>query len=182
LPTTPASLLERLRTPGQAEAWGRFVELYSPLLFQWARLAKLQEADAADLVQDVFTVLVKKLPEFDYDATKGFRRWLRTVALNKWRDGLRRRTPEPLIGDPEAPLGDEPFWEIEHRQLVTRRLLEMMQAEFEPMAWKAFLGMVVDGRSAAEVGGELNMTAGAVRAAKFRVLSRLRSELDGLLD
>jgi DNA-directed RNA polymerase specialized sigma24 family protein len=40
----------------------------------------------------------------------------------------------------------------------------------------------VDGKSAAEVASALGMTPGAVRAAKFRVLSRLRRELAGLLD
>src|SRR5665811_132490 len=40
-------------------------------------------------VQDVFTVLVRKLPAFRYDPHKTFRGWLRTVALNKWRDNRR---------------------------------------------------------------------------------------------
>src|SRR5579871_334631 len=31
MPTTSASLLERLRRPGQQDAWERFVELYTPL-------------------------------------------------------------------------------------------------------------------------------------------------------
>ena len=44
---TPASLLERLRRPADPEAWARFVALYTPLLYRWARRAGLQEADAA---------------------------------------------------------------------------------------------------------------------------------------
>src|SRR5260370_29135753 len=34
---TPVSLLQRLRTPGERGAWDEFVELYTPLLFHWAR-------------------------------------------------------------------------------------------------------------------------------------------------
>ncbi len=49
---TPASLLERLRQPSQEQAWARLVELYTPLLFRWARRAGLQTQDAADLVQE----------------------------------------------------------------------------------------------------------------------------------
>jgi RNA polymerase sigma-70 factor (ECF subfamily) len=89
--TTPASLLERLRQPNQANAWERFVELYTPLLMYWARRRGLHPQDAADLVQDVFTVLVEKLPEFTYDHRRSFRNWLRTVLVNKWRDHRRRR-------------------------------------------------------------------------------------------
>jgi RNA polymerase sigma-70 factor (ECF subfamily) len=48
--TTSSSLLDRLRRPADAEAWARFVELYTPLLYRWARRLGLQDADAADLV------------------------------------------------------------------------------------------------------------------------------------
>lgn len=185
---TPASLLQRLRSPSSSEAWIQFVELYSPLLFYWARQAKLQEADAADMVQDVFAILVRELPNFEYDPVRGFRRWLRTVTVNKWRETMRRkqvdraRSPGELAIEIEAPADADPFWEREHRQIVTRRLLEVMKTDFEPTTWRACWETTVEGRSAVDVGQELNLTAGAVRAAKFRVMSRLRAELAGLLD
>src|SRR5947209_11513540 len=96
--TTPPSLLEKLRTPGDQQAWQEFVDLYTPLLYQWARRAGLQDPDAADLLQDVFTSLVQKLPEFHYDRQKSFRAWLRTVTLNQWRDNRKRRGRQPLGG------------------------------------------------------------------------------------
>ena len=49
---TPASLLERLRRPAEQQAWARFVDLYTPLLYYWARRTGCPEADAADLTQD----------------------------------------------------------------------------------------------------------------------------------
>ena len=56
---TSVSVLQRLRQPHDKDAWGRFVRLYTPLLFYWARrVGGLQEPDAADLVQDVFTTLL----------------------------------------------------------------------------------------------------------------------------
>lgn len=184
---TPASLLERLRLPGETNSWARFVELYSPLLLYWARGTGLQEADAADLVQDVFTILVRKLPEFDYDPSRSFRTWLRTITLNKWRERLRKQASVPAgtdVGLEEipAPPGSEPFWETEYRQLLSRHLLQILKTEFQPATWKACWETVVEGRSAADVGKELNLNAGAVRAAKFRVLCRLRAELKGLVD
>ena len=62
--TTPVSLLERVRQPGEQQAWGRFVAMYTPLLFYWVRRAGVKEADTADLVQDVLLLLTRKLPEF----------------------------------------------------------------------------------------------------------------------
>ncbi len=57
-----------------------------------------------------------------------------------------------------------------------------MQADFEPTTWKACWEHIVSGRSAAEVGRELGLTEGAVYVAKYRVLRRLRENLQGLLD
>src|SRR5713101_367175 len=83
---TPSSLLERLRQPFEPEAWGRFVSLYTPLIYSWGRRVGLQEQDAADLVQEVFVTLLQVLPTFTYDRQQSFRRWLRTITLNKWRN------------------------------------------------------------------------------------------------
>ena len=185
---TPASLLQRLRSPGHVAAWDNFVELYLPVLYCWTRSLQLQDADAADLVQDVFAVLVRKLPEFEYDRSLRFRGWLRTILLNRWRELLRRKKSGPSyageieVDSLEAPAEELPFWETEHRHLLILRLLELVRPEFQPVTWQACWECVVEGRSAADVGTELQLSPGAVRAAKFRVLSRLRAEADGLLD
>jgi len=79
--TTPASLLQLLRQPGEQAAWERFVQIYTPLLCHWAHRLGLHGADADDLVQDVFTVLVDRLPLFRYDPKNRFRGWLWTMGL-----------------------------------------------------------------------------------------------------
>jgi RNA polymerase sigma-70 factor (ECF subfamily) len=185
--TTPVSLLQRLRQPGQREAWARFVDLYGPLLLYWARRAGLSEEDAADAVQDIFTRLVQELPRFTYDPGRRFRGYLYTVARNHLRNRLTRARGVPIAADafPDylaAPDPVEEVWEREHRQFVVRRALEIMRADFEPATWQACWQLVVDGRPAAEVGAALGLTANAVYLARLRVLRRLHRELDGLLD
>src|SRR5437016_1883156 len=113
---TPASLLERLRQPSETEAWTRFVKLYTPFIYSWARGTGLQPADSLDLVQDVLTALIEALPDFSYDRHKSFRAWLRTVTLNRWRDRCRRLATRPLgtLAYPEdvaEPDGDDSFSE-----------------------------------------------------------------------
>lgn len=185
--TTPASLLERLRQPAQDQAWTRFVRLYTPLLLRWARRLGLREDDAADLVQDVLTLLVRKLPEFTYDRNRSFRAWLRTITLNCWRSrGRRAELPreanppnlDALAGPDEAGV----LGEAEYGHWLVGRALELMQAEFQATTWKACWECIVGGRPAAEVAAELGISVGAVYMAKSRVLSRLRQELAGLLD
>jgi RNA polymerase sigma-70 factor (ECF subfamily) len=185
--TTSVSLLQRLRQPGQPGAWARFVALYTPLLLRWARGLGLPTQDASDLVQEVFTVLVQKLPDFNYDSHKTFRGWLRTVAVNKWRDGQRRkRLPlepgAPPLDELPAPEDSDAFADGEFRRHLMRRALEVMRAEFKPVAWKACWETIVQGRSGAEVARELGTTENAVYVSKYKVLRRLRQELEGFLD
>jgi RNA polymerase sigma-70 factor (ECF subfamily) len=186
--TTPVSLLERIRQSPDQAAWERFVKLYTPLLCHWARRLGAHGQDADDLVQDVFTALVRKLPEFQYHPGKRFRGWLWTILVNKVRAGHRRR---PVAAAPagdaaldEVAAADEAdaVSEVEYQQYLTRRALELMQAEFQPSTWKAFWECVVADRPGAEVAAELGLSVDAVYAAKSRVLRRLRQELAGLLD
>jgi RNA polymerase sigma-70 factor (ECF subfamily) len=186
--TTSVSLLERLRRPDAHAAWVRFVQLYTPLLFHWARRLGLQEPDAADLVQDVFTTLVRKLPEFTYDRQGSFRSWLHRVFLNKWHEARRRPGGRPPsaervgLSDVVSPDNVAAFGEAEFRHHLLMRALGLMRADFKPTTWKACWEHVVCGRPAAEVARELGITVNAVYLAKSRVLRRLRQELEGFLD
>jgi len=184
---TPASLLERLRYPAPSDAWDRFVRLYTPFIFHWARQTGLQTSDAADLVQEVLTCLLQKLPEFNYDGQRSFRSWLRAVTLNKWRDQCRRRASQRLhsMGDDLAELpdpGPQDSLETEYQQHLAARALELMRAEFQPATWQACWEFVACGRPAADVAQQLGVSENAVYLAKGRVLRRLREELAGLLD
>src|SRR3954469_9729580 len=104
--STPASLLDRLRKPEETTAWDRFVELYTPLLFHWAKRLEQQDSDCADLVQDVFLILWRKLPEFEYDSARSFHAWLKTLFLNRHRSRQRERGRLPVeMGSQEVPDG-----------------------------------------------------------------------------
>lgn len=185
---TPASLLERLRGSFDADTWARFVRLYTPMIYSWGRRVGLQDQDARDLTQDVFTTLVQVLPTFAYDRQKSFRRWLRTVTLNHWRNRLKQRNeklprgPGKAVEHIAAPDQLEALWEEEYQRHLVTRALAVMRADFEEKTWKACWEVVVAGRSASDVAKELDLTVGAVYAAKFRVLDRLRHELGELLD
>jgi RNA polymerase sigma-70 factor (ECF subfamily) len=183
---TPVSLLERLRRPGEQAAWDRFVELYTPLLYHWARQLEPQEADAADLVQDVFLVLLRELPAFTYQPQKRFRGWLRTVLVNKGRERRRRLAlpagGESDLADVAVPDETAALEEEEYRRYLVQRALQLMQADFQPATWRACWEYVVEGRPAREVAAELGLTVNAVHLARARVLRRLRQELEGLLE
>jgi RNA polymerase sigma-70 factor (ECF subfamily) len=189
--STSASLLERLREPNSEQAWRRFVALLTPLLLLWVRRLGLRKRDAANLVHDVLTQAYQKLPEFtscqdstpSTGQTQTFRGWLQHVL----RDELRatESTPTP-VGSPTpdtAGSEDEPFMTAaEFRRYLVGRTLELIEGDFEPTTWRAFQAYAFGGKDADQAAAELGITAGAVLAAKFRVLSRVRRELSGMLD
>jgi RNA polymerase sigma-70 factor (ECF subfamily) len=191
---TPASLLERLRRQPDAESWKRLVDLYTPLLRGWLRRNLVAEDDVDDLVQEVMTVLVRELPEFQYDRRRGsFRGWLRTITVNRLRMFWRSRQNRPLatgasdlarkldeLEDPHSALSR--LWDREHDQHVARRLLELIAPEFEPTTWKAFQRVALDGGKPGQIAIELGISVNAVYLAKFHVLHRLRQEMQGLSD
>ena len=186
--TTATTLLERLRRPDDQEAWRRFAHLYTPLLYYWARHAGLQLEDAADLVQEVLLLLLREIPRFSYDPSRRFRSWLRTVTLNKLCDRQRalgnRTLPQNQddLRTVSVPDAADLLAEEDYRQHLIRRALQVMRADFAESTWRACWEQVVEGRAAAEVAGNLGLTVGAVYAARFRVLGRLREELSGLLE
>jgi RNA polymerase sigma-70 factor (ECF subfamily) len=194
MPDTPVSLLERLRLRPDSASWQRLVDLYTPLIRDWLRRSALQPPDADDLTQEVLAVLVRELPQFRHDLRPGaFRRWLRTVTVNRLRGFWRARRGRPLatgdsdfarvldqLEDPAS--GPSRLWDQEHDRHVVRRLLELIQPEFEPATWQAFRRLVLEGRPTAAVAAELGISPNAVRIAKSRILSRFRQEIDGLID
>ena len=187
--TTSQTLLERLARGTDQDAWGRFVDLYTPLLLAWCKRLGLSDADAADLMQSVFVTLYEKLPEFRYDPTRSFRAWLKTVMLNSWRNQARKHragtpgatgTQDPdLLPDTDPRLQLE---EAEYRAHLVHRAMSLIQTNFEPITAKACWEFVVQGRAAQEVAEELGISVNAVYLAKSRVLRHLRHELKWLID
>lgn len=180
---TPASLLDRLRKPEEATAWDRFVELYTPLLFHWAKQLNLQDSDCADLVQDVFLILWRKLPEFQYDSARSFHAWLKTLFLNRHRSRQRQRNPAPVDGVADvAEYAIGPFGDAEYSRYLIRQAFRLIEREFASLHQMAFQAYVLEERDPVEVARQLGISPGTVYSIKSKVLSRLRQELKHLLD
>jgi RNA polymerase sigma-70 factor (ECF subfamily) len=186
-PATRASLLLRLRDGGDAEAWRQFLRLYAPVVYGFARKRGLQDADAADLMQDVLRSVVAAAPRLDYDPGRGsFRGWLFTVTRNKvfnFLGSARHRTDgsgdpdahQRLLEQPAPP--DDGDWEHEYERRLAALAMESVRGEFQAPTWRAFWMTAVEGRGAREAGDALGLSPGAVYVARSRVLARLRGEV-----
>src|SRR4051812_37980236 len=94
-PPTRASLLVRMRDGRDGPAWREFLDVYAPAVYRFARQRGLQDADAADLMQEVLRSVAAAVGRLDYDPRRGnFRGWLYTITRNKlynFLDGRRHR-------------------------------------------------------------------------------------------
>jgi RNA polymerase sigma factor (sigma-70 family) len=188
--TTRPSLLVRLRNPMDEQAWSEFVEIYGPLIRQLARQRGLQDADAADLVQEVFRAVAVAIERYDPDPARGsFRGWLSTIARNLIVNLLnaQRRHPrgtgdtqmQQLLEAQPAPNSEESvLFDAEYHRRLLHWAAERIRDEFPETAWLAFWKTGVDGQSAEEAARALGLSVGSVYQYKSRVVVRLRREIE----
>lgn len=190
-PSTHASLLLKLRDPRDHEAWMKFVVLYEPVIYRLLKKSGLQEADALEVMQELLLAVSRSVERWVPGQEHGsFRGWLRRVTRNLVVNWLRRRKRQLVTTSLDLDslsIGDEPVASDETREFdgELRRSLfhnasDRVRLEVQAQTWQAFWDVTVVGREVGEVAAELGMTAGAVRVAKCRVISRLREAIDKL--
>ena len=189
-----STLLDQLRAGGP-DAWQRLVRLYGPVIYRWCRRSNLTAEDAADVVQEVLAAVMVHLPGFRRDRPQdSFSGWLATITRNKVRELYRRRqgkaearggsTALRQMAEIAEPSQAELKSSAESIQpdaqsvaFLSRRVLQLIRAEFEARTWDAFWRVSVDGQLPAHVAADLNMNVAAVYKAKSRVLGRFRQVL-----
>ena len=190
--TTSLSLIDLARAK-DPDAWNKICDIYTPLVYGWARKAGLQEADAGDVTQDVFQAVAKSVNSFRRDREGDtFRGWLWTIARNEIRGWYRRRAKDATAqggSDARMRLESVPDWisddttleEVDESgsaaALIIRRAADLIQQDFATHTWQAFWRLAVEAQPTLEIARDLNMSSGAVRQAKHRVLLRFREVL-----
>lgn len=184
--TTRPSLLLRIRDTRDAAAWSQFVELYAPLVYGFARRHGLQDADAADLTQDVLRAVARSARSLQYDRRRGsFRGWLFTIVRNELRDFFARRArqaqgtgdssaQEWLDAQPGREEGQAAWWDQEQERRLFHWAAEQVRQQVQETTWQAFWLTAVEGKSGQEVAASLKLTVAAVYLAKSRVMAKLK--------
>lgn len=188
-PLTRASLLVQLRDGTNQAAWQEFIHLYGPVVYGFARKRGLQDADAADLMQDVMRSVASAIQRLDYDRKLGtFRGWLFTITRNKIFNFFSARRLRPqgsgdsttnqLLNAQPKPEDGEDAWEMEYQRRLASQAMERVKGEFQENTWRAFWLTAVEGVPAAEVAKQVGISPGATYVAKSRVLARLKEEVE----
>jgi RNA polymerase sigma factor (sigma-70 family) len=183
---TRPSLLVQMRDARNQCAWGEFVEIYSPLVYGFARKRGLQDADAVDVTQDVLGIVSRSIGKFDYARERGsFRGWLFTIVRHELHDWFAKQRSAAIgAGNsleaqqfedlPDTNHSLSKLWNLEHEQRLFAWAAEKVRLEVQETTWKAFWKTTVENQSGQEVATELQMSVAAVYLAKSRVMARLK--------
>lgn len=189
---TRETLLNRVRRQHDEEAWKEFVHYYRGYVYNIALRMGLSHHDAEEVVQNVMLKLWRRLPEFQYDASKGrFRGWLCTVTANKVKllkrhkshdlDRLAPGEREELtryLQEINATPSDE-LAEQEWATYVMTVAWKQVRKEFGENE-KAAFEMLSKGAGVEEVSQKLGLATSSVYVYKKRVTDRLKQEVSRL--
>lgn len=189
--TTRVTLLHRInQNPADQLSWAEFVRVYSPAIRSWLAHWGLQEADAQDVAQNVLLRLTAKLPKFEYDPSKSFRGWLKTLTHHAWHDfvteaGYRTRASgDTSVLDRLNTVAARVDLEARVEATFDKELLEMAleraRARVRTDTWTAFKLAALEGAAPQTVAEQLGMRVSQVYLAKHRVQKIVQEELRAL--
>ena len=181
--TTRSSVLAAVKDTGDAAAWARFFDLYAGFVFAIARSKGLASEDADDIVQGVFSELVRRMPTFEYDRTKGkFRSYL--LGLINWRvlDKLKADKRESELNaayceeeNPAAPVTEAAFIDQEWQNAAFDEALRRLQEEVRPDHFAAFVESTVEGLDTETVMRLHGMTRDNIYQIRARFTAKLKA-------
>ena len=183
--TTQPSLVMRLRDHSDASAWSEFVQVYSPLIYDFCRTRELQASDAADVTQEVLLRVSKAIRQFEYDQSKGFfRDWLARIVLNEIRRLAKKQVhivtaPEELDDDSGTL---ESSWNEQFQQYIFSEALERSKSHFNEETWTMFELSWLEKLPVEQVAQKTGVGVERIYVARSRVLKRLRYEVAILVD
>ncbi len=185
---TRMTLLAKLRDKHDNEAWTDFVYYYRQYIYNIARRMKLDHDAAEEVVQIVLIQSWKKLPDFNYDPSKGrFRGWLCRVTGNAvkkyYRDNLNRFVEldpdatfsEELVTQPEI----EKIAEEEWREYLPKLAWKNVKQHFDNNVQKTF-EMLINGREISDIAKKIGIAESSVYVYRKRVQDKLRIEIKRL--
>jgi RNA polymerase sigma-70 factor (ECF subfamily) len=180
-----AAFITDLRA-GSEEAFAYLLGIYQTPVFDLVLHIVEDPSDAADVLQDVFVKVFRKIGQFQGDSS--LKTWIYRIAIheasNHRRGWLRRFRREPVSLDEPAMMtprprsdADTPYeaLEKEERQRVVRRALASLAAPYRTVV----VLREIEGMSYEEISQILGIAEGTVKSRLVRGRDLLRRKLNG---
>lgn len=141
---------------------------------RWIRALGAPPSDQDDLVQEVFVVVYRRLPDFDGRNLAG---WLYRIAAHQVRDFRRLRWIKNVfkrsvpLSHQLVALGPTPAMALETRE--KREQLERLLAELSEPLRSTFVLFEIDGYTGEEIAAAQQVSINTVRARIHRARKRL---------
>jgi len=186
------SLLSRLKDWEDNDSWRDFFETYWRLIYDVARKAGFNDAEAQDVVQETIVAVAKQMSDFRYDPSKGrFKNWLRQITRRRIADQLRKRyrdarpgledgveQADSLAAAPDPPTPDlDAIWEREWEQRLATLALERVKRLVRPEHYQIFDLCVVQDWPVSKVAKALGASASLIYVTRHRIGAMLKKEL-----
>lgn len=184
-PETRESLILRLPTAADAQAWREFIDLYEPLILRFAKRRGLQDADAREVAQNVMIAVAKAVDRWQPDRERGrFRAWLFRIARNQLINYVKKHASQNASGYSSSAVAIDPFdrsaelksqVDLDYRREMFRLAAAHVRDSFSENSWIAFWQTSVMGQPVELVSRQLGITPGAIYVARSRIIARIKS-------
>ncbi len=187
-PETRMSLLLRLKSGEDGQAWVEFCEVYEPILRRISRSMGVSDQDVSDAVQEILMRVHRSIGQFEHREHRcSFRGWLAKVSRNTAHNFLTRRSMPRAVGgssvwnrlQQQADRSSEfdRLWDRHYQQQLLERAALRIAHRVQSKTFAAFWKTVVEGISPSEIAIELGMTVGAIYVHRGRVMAMLQQEV-----
>jgi RNA polymerase sigma-70 factor, ECF subfamily len=147
---------------------------------RWVRALGAREADRDDLVQDIFLVVHRRLPDFDGQNVAG---WLYQIARRKVRDHRRLLWVKHVFGSTTVSPADaaltteaSPLRDLETKQ--KRELLEELLGKLNADQRAAFVLFEIEGNSGEEIAALQRVPINTVWARIHKARKKLQEQAE----
>jgi RNA polymerase sigma-70 factor (ECF subfamily) len=184
------TLLLRLQQEGSdADAWEQFALRYGRQFYQWCRARGLQDADAAEVTQEVFLRVVKGIATFER-ARGSARTWLFTILRNCLAKYLAKDSPtregkaarlvlesQEAAADLEQRLNKE--FDLERLEIAENNVRSRLRGNH---TWLAYELTCKEGLSDDAAAKQLGIPRPHVIRYRSRLIKMLQEEVGSLED
>lgn len=187
--STRSSVLKAVANTENQAAWQRLFDLYAGFIFSIARSKGLNDADADDIVQIVFSDMARNLPTFKYDREKGrFRSYLAGLVHWRVKDRLKsgKRDAELKAAfqkefREKASAGDDEFEEREWQSAALEEALRRIKPDVRPEHYAAFVASAIEGQDTETVSKLYGISSDNLYQIRKRLTLKLRETVEQVL-
>jgi RNA polymerase sigma factor (sigma-70 family) len=162
---------------GDGQAWDALVERYAPLIWSICRKYRLGPADADDVGQSVWLLLVDHLDKIRHPAA--LPGWLATTTRRECERVLRAaRGPHAVVCMLDAQNIPDGQTEIAEQELLAAERQAALREAFThlPPEWQQLIAMLIADPPVpyAEISARLSIPVGSIGPTRSRCLDRMR--------